>query len=65
MLSAEELNVGETFFLRKNGRGYTVHDKADTRYWDKQCTATYNYIIAVCQGVMYAIDNERKVFIFR
>lgn len=61
VLCAGDFTVGDTFLIRKNGRGYTVVDKADTSL-NEASGAKYNWVIAVCDGINYAFDSERRVF---
>ena len=65
VLSAGDLEVHETFMLRKNGRYYTVHDKVKTN--EAECPETSNmfYVVAVCDGKMYVFDYDQNVIACR
>ena len=60
-ISVGSLKVGDTFLLRRSGRGYTIHDKADSRKHDPGFTVMINYTIAMCDGKMHVFTDDQMV----
>jgi hypothetical protein len=64
-IEVSELEKGESFLLKPGGRGYTVHAHAKERFFDglpSRAHSGQSYVIAVCQGVLYAFYTSKKVY---
>ena len=61
LLSAGDLNLHDSFQLRKNGKYYTVHDKVLTNDSELPNYPKGFYIIAVCGSKNIVVDYEREV----
>lgn len=59
-ISACNLHLGNKFYLKSTGRKYTVIDFAQSNIIINE---PVNYIIAIAQGITYAINSDKKVFI--
>lgn len=57
------LNKGDHFQIRKNGRWYTIHEFARTIRFDNTCYSGDLYILAVSNGILYAFDFNKNVLI--
>ena len=64
VLSVGDLSVGDTFLLKKNGNGYTVHDKVISNKSEDLDYKAMFYIIAVCNGKFFVFDYERRVIAY-
>ena len=62
LLAAGNLNRGDHFRLRKNGKWYTVHELVKAVRHNDTCFNGDYYIIAVCSKQRMWIHSATKVF---
>ena len=63
LLAAGNLNKGDHFRLRKNGKWYTVHELVKAVRHNDTCFNGDHYIIAVCSKQRMWIHSATKVFV--
>ena len=64
VLPAGELETGEHFYLKRNGRAYTCHDKVISNREEGGLYRQF-YVVAVHNCKQYLIDYDQKVLACR